>query len=1184
MNNIFKVVWSHALGQWCVVSELCRASKKRSVSRSKRQSKGGISFWKLTSVTVLSGISSMTAFASNTAILEDNSQSKTPYNMNWGMGSKTSTESIAIGKEATAEKGQGSIAIGSKSESNAIGTVAIGGSAKATKSGAVSIGISSESTGDYALSLGHGANASGGYSVSVGKSAMAGGSDSFALGAWTKAMGISSVALGKATEALGKGSVGIGGVSSIYKTIVTNDYGIGIGAFVKVYGDNSISIGRDSGIGMDTQKTQNAVAIGAYSKVGAKADQSIALGYKSSVMDGAIGAIASGDSNKVAKSGGIAIGRRLLSDGDNAIAIGSANKVIGASSVAIGENIEAKGSHIYVLGEAIKANLDNSVYLGAKSEATAVLTDATAGILNHDSTEFNTSNGTLHFGSYSAPNPSAVVTVGKSGAERRIQNVAAGLIAKKSTDAVNGSQLFATQSILSSFAGDVTNVLGGKASLANDGSFLNKPVYSVVNGEPAIGQTVSVRNIGDALNHLNTAILSPLKFSGDTDKLSTNTSNQFDRKLGSEIKIIGGNKDTTTLTENNIGVVSNGQDTLHIRLSKNLSELESATFSDNAGRSTEITKEGVVISNPSSKVKLNGTGLDNGSNKIINVASGLDGHKLNDVVGDTLSNAANISDLKTAINETNNALTNAGFGLMADDGKTVQKNLGDKITITGDKNIKTSVNKDGALVVNLNDKLDLGNDGSITIGNSLLSNDGLKITGGPAVTIDGINAGNKIITNVADGINNGDAVNLGQLNAGIQNAAGLSTWKLTTDGDKTEHKVSNQTVSVNHGLNTKVSAVHVDDKGNYNYQIDVTGIPVEYVDGNGNSIVNIGGKYFTQNRDPASGKVTLTPATPASVKISNDKPMQLTNVASGNISTDSKDAINGGQLSAAIDMVGGSNITYIDGKPALKKDTFIELSSARGGNIATDGSAFVRPSNVVTAVNALNKEGTKYFKVNSDGPAAKAEGKDSTAAGVGSLAAGKKSVALGHNSTVSSSAPIGSVSIGSGAKAERAHTGKYSVNGIVVAGKTGKDTPVVSFGSEGYERQIQHVAPGVLSETSTDAVNGSQLYAVSQQQSSNTKAISNLNNRVNRLDHRISELNRDIRGVGASAAAMSSIPQAYLPGKSLMGLGVGTYGGESALAIGVSRISDNGKVIMKLNAGNNSRGDYSVGAGIGFQW
>ncbi|WP_175609584.1 YadA-like family protein, partial [Escherichia coli] len=74
------------------------------------------------------------------------------------------------------------------------------------------------------------------------------------------------------------------------------------------------------------------------------------------------------------------------------------------------------------------------------------------------------------------------------------------------------------------------------------------------------------------------------------------------------------------------------------------------------------------------------------------------------------------------------------------------------------------------------------------------------------------------------------------------------------------------------------------------------------------------------------------------------------------------------------------------------------------------------------------------------------------------------------------------------------------------------------------------------------------------------------------------------RGVGASAAAMSGIPQAYLPGKSLMGLGAGGYGRESPIAIGVSRLSDNGKVIMTLNAGQNTRGHFSDGAGRGRQW
>ncbi|ENE6233028.1 YadA-like family protein, partial [Escherichia coli] len=239
---------------------------------------------------------------------------------------------------------------------------------------------------------------------------------------------------------------------------------------------------------------------------------------------------------------------------------------------------------------------------------------------------------------------------------------------------------------------------------------------------------------------------------------------------------------------------------------------------------------------------------------------------------------------------------------------------------------------------------------------------------------------------------------------------------------------------------------------------------------------------------------------------------------------------------------------------------------------------------VADAVNMLNREGTKYFKAASSGQAAKAEGRDSIAVGQGAVSRGQNSIAMGNGAEVTRQAAAGSVAVGSHARAGRANTGTYALNGQAVAGRTGSDTAVVSFGQPGQERQLQSVAPGVLSANSTDAVNGSQLHATNRQVAGNTQAINTLGNKFSQLSYRVEELNRDIRGVGASAAAMSGIPQAYLPGKSLMGLGVGGYGGESAIAIGVSRISDNGKMIMKLNAGQNTRGNFSVGAGVGWQW
>ena len=114
------------------------------------------------------------------------------------------------------------------------------------------------------------------------------------------------------------------------------------------------------------------------------------------------------------------------------------------------------------------------------------------------------------------------------------------------------------------------------------------------------------------------------------------------------------------------------------------------------------------------------------------------------------------------------------------------------------------------------------------------------------------------------------------------------------------------------------------------------------------------------------------------------------------------------------------------------------------------------------------------------------------------------------------------------------------------------------------------MAPGRIAADSKDAVNGSQLHAVKND-------INNVNNKVNKLDKRV-------RGIGASAAASSSLPQVYSAGKSMVAAAAGNYGGASAVAVGYSRASDNGKLILKLQGSANSEGHFSSGVGVGYQW
>ncbi|MBS6021788.1 MAG: YadA-like family protein, partial [Haemophilus haemolyticus] len=119
----------------------------------------------------------------------------------------------------------------------------------------------------------------------------------------------------------------------------------------------------------------------------------------------------------------------------------------------------------------------------------------------------------------------------------------------------------------------------------------------------------------------------------------------------------------------------------------------------------------------------------------------------------------------------------------------------------------------------------------------------------------------------------------------------------------------------------------------------------------------------------------------------------------------------------------------------------------------------------------------------------------------------------------------------------------------------------------GAPTKITGVAPGEISATSKDAVNGSQLYAVA----------SNLNNKINKVG-------KHADAGTASALAAANIPQAYTPGKSLVGIAAGNYQGQNGLAVGMSRISDNGKIIIRLSGTANSQGKTGVAAGVGYQW
>ena len=163
-----------------------------------------------------------------------------------------------------------------------------------------------------------------------------------------------------------------------------------------------------------------------------------------------------------------------------------------------------------------------------------------------------------------------------------------------------------------------------------------------------------------------------------------------------------------------------------------------------------------------------------------------------------------------------------------------------------------------------------------------------------------------------------------------------------------------------------------------------------------------------------------------------------------------------------------------------------------------------------------------------------------------------------------------SITAGSKGTVKQAIVGNMVYGGFEGATADG----VVSVGAAGNERRIQNVAAGEISATSTDAINGSQLYSVAQ----------GVGNRLGDLNNKINRNNKNLRAGIAGANAAAGLPQVYIPGKSMVAASAGTYKGQSALAVGYSRASDNGKLILKLQGNANTRGDVGGSVGVGYQW
>ncbi|HHF6601746.1 TPA: YadA-like family protein [Haemophilus influenzae] len=451
-------------------------------------------------------------------------------------------------------------------------------------------------------------------------------------------------------------------------------------------------------------------------------------------------------------------------------------------------------------------------------------------------------------------------------------------------------------------------------------------------------------------------------------------------------------------------------------------------------------------------------------------------------------------------------------------------------------------------------------------------------------------------------------------------------WNIQGNGASVDFVNAYDTVNFVNGLNTNVS-VTTDDHKKTTVRVDVTGLPVQYVTEDGKTVVKVGNGYY-KTKDDGSADMTqkvengeLAKSKVKLVSASGADPVKISNVAEGKDDNDAVSfkqlkALQGKQvtLSASNAYANGGNdadggkatqtlsnglnfkFKSSDGellKISVTGDT-VTFTPKKGSVQVADGKATIQNGTKTTdglveaseLVDSLNKLGWKVG-IGTEGTGAT----DGTRTDTLVKSGDKVTLKAGDNLKVKQDGTnftyvlkdeltgVKSVEFKDTANGSNGASTKITKDGLTITpanganGAAATDADKIKVASDGISagnKAVKNVAAGEISATSTDAINGSQLYAVA-------KGVTNLAGQVNKVGKRAD-------AGTASALAASQLPQASMPGKSMVSIAGSSYQGQNGLAIGVSRISDNGKVIIRLSGTTNSQGKTGVAAGVGYQW
>ncbi|MCS1338083.1 YadA-like family protein [Escherichia coli] len=1113
MNKIFKVIWNPATGNYTVTSETAKSRGKKS-GRSKLLISALVAGGLLSSFGALANAGNDNGqgvdYGSGSAgdgwvAIGKGAKANTFMN--------TSGSSTAVGYDAIAE-GQYSSAIGSKTHAIGGASMAFGVSAISEGDRSIALGASSYSLGQYSMALGRYSKALGKLSIAMGDSSKAEGANAIALGNATKATEIMSIALGDTANASKAYSMALGAssVASEENAIALGRSSVASGTDSLAFGRQSLASAANAiAIGAETEAAENATAIGNNAK--AKGTNSMAMGFGS--LADKVNTIALGNGSQALADNAIAIGQGNKADGVDAIALGNGSQSRGLNTIALGTASNATGDKSLALGSNSSANGINSVALGADSIADL---DNTVSVGNSSLKRkiVNVKNGAIKSDSYDAINGSQLYAISDSVAKRLgggaavdvddgtvtaptynlkngsknnvgaalavldentlqwdqtkgkysaahgtssptasvITDVANGTISASSKDAVNGSQLKATnddvEANTANIATNTSNIATNTASIATNTTNITnltdsvgdlqadallwnetKKAFSAAHGQDT---TSKITNVKDAdLTADSTDAVNGSQLKTTNDAVATNTTN-----IANNTSNIATN--TTNISNLTETVTNLGEDAL--KWDKDNGVFTAAHGNNTASKITNIL-DGTVTATSSDAI--NGSQLYDLSSNIATYFGGNASVNTDGVftgptykIGET--NYYNVGDALAAINSSFS--TSLGDALLWD--ATAGK-FSAKHGTNGDASVITDV-ADGEISDSSSDAVN----GSQLHGVSSYVVDALG--GGAEVNADGtITAPTYTIAN-ADYDNVGDALNaidttlddalLWDADAGENGAFSAAHGK-----DKTASVITN----VANGAISAASSDAINGSQLYTtnkYIADALGGDAE-VNADGTitaptyTIANAEYNNVGDALDALDDNALLWDETAnggaGAYNASHDgKASIITNVANGSISEDSTDAVNGSQLNATNMMI-EQNTQIINQLAGNTDATYIQENGA----------------------------GINYVRTNDDGLAfndASAQGVGATAIGYNSVAKGDSSVAIGQGSysDVDTGIALGSSSVSSRVIAKGSRDTSITENGVVIGYDTtdGELLGALSIGDDGKYRQIINVADG----------------------------------------------------------------------------------------------------------------------------